>query len=224
MLQSSVGFGFNLLAVPILTLLFVPEITVPAMVLTYIPVGIALTIYYRRDIVPRRLLVLVIGAMPGLFIGTFLLAKVDGFHLKRIIGAVTILCTLLLLARFKVRLRREKPWILLAGGISGILGGCTAMSGPPVLLLGLNQRWDSATFRATLIAYFAALSVLMTIILTCQGQLEPQCWKLAAAALPGLVAGMFAGIWLAHHISGAQYRRMAIGVLFAAGAIPLIFG
>ena len=223
--QSATGFGFNLLAAPLLVFLL-PDTSavVPALHVAWFPLGVALMLRNRREINPSRVVWWLVPAVPGTFLGVWMLtaARTDATVLRRFIGAVTIVAAILLALKARHPLKRERLWMAGAGGLSGFLGGSTAMAGPPLLILGLNQGWSAHHFRADLLCYFLLLSILTISLYVWRELLTGTSLGYAAAGLPGLAAGFFIGTWLSRHVSGDRFRYVAIALLCIAGVLAWI--
>lgn len=220
-LQSAVGFGFNLLAGPILIYLYRdPAITVPALVLSWFPVGIALVIRNHRDINYRHIAWWIGPAIPCALIGVAMLRDLDAAVMRRVVGSVTIVSAIMITLKLTRPVKREWPWMLGTGALSGVLAGSTGMSGPPVVLFGVNQGWATVGFRATLFLYFTFLATFTLSCFTYESMITPRSLHMAAAAIPGLVFGFFVGSALSKHINGQLFRRLAIVLLIIAGVMP----
>jgi uncharacterized membrane protein YfcA len=221
-LQGVAGFGFNLLAAPLLVLLFAPRDAVPALTLAWIPVGALLTGDAWRHVNRRRVATLLGGAVLGLPIGAIALRGVPAEPMKIAIGVVTLALAGLLWAGSGRRWERERAATVGAGFASGILGGATAMSGPPVVLFGLNQGWETRGFRADLLAFFTLLSLATLPFYAPLGLLSARSVHLLLTILPGLTLGFGAGLWLSRRTSAQAFRRLAFSVLVVAGMLPLL--
>ena len=217
---STLGFGFNLLAAPLMVSFCDPRSVVPALHMAWVPIGLALCIHNRRHIRLPRIGWWLAFAVPGLIAGVWLLDNLDRVAMSRITGAVTILTTLLLACKWQFPIKHERPWMLGAGAFSGLLGGSTAMSGPPLVLLGLNQKWETVQFRANLLVYFTCLSAVCVGIFGWREMLTLQSLRYASAGAPGLIVGFFVGTYLARYVVGRSYRYAALALLFAAGVMP----
>ena len=223
-LQSVVGFGFNLLAAPLLIFFLKdPKEVVPALHLSWFLLGLAICLRLRRQMTAGRIMLWFMPALPALFIGVWLLRQLDESNkhiLNRAIGSITILATIAIALKFHRPFRHEKPWILATGGLSGLLCGSTGMSGPPLVLLGLNQGWPTAQFRADLLGYFTLLSVAAIGMCQLQGLLTETSIRYAVAGTPGLIVGFIAGALISRHIHGNKFRYATICLICATGALP----
>ncbi len=222
-LQGVAGFGFNLLAVPPLILMFPAQIVVPGLILTYPPLGVAQVIQLRKDVDWRLLLVLLGSAVVALPLGAWILRETDTEIMQRAIGIVLILLAIVLQVRPGEPIARERAATVGAGILAGALASSTAMSGPPLVILGLKQRWPTKRFRATLIAYFLSISFLCFPFYWELNLLNQNSVQFAVAGLPGLFLGFFTGTWLRNRVHGAGFRWLAVAIVFLGGAAAAIF-
>ena len=221
-LQSVAGFGFNLIAVPLLALMGPVKTIVPAVLMVWIPVGLGLTWQARREVDRTRLPLLLLGGLMGLPIGAMLLKGLPDELTKRVVGGVTVGLALLLIVGLRWRLQREKPATFIIAVIAGVLGGASAMSGPPLVLLGLNQGWDPRSFRADLIAFFTFLSLCSLPVNAYLGLLTVDAATLAVTVVPGTALGYALGAWLHRRTSPEAYRKVAFTAIVIAGLLPLL--
>ena len=110
-----------------------------------------------------------------------------------------------------------------AGLFAGFLAASTSVSGPPLVLLGLKQRWQPARFRATLIAYFLIISAFSLPFYWEMDLLTPATWRFVSYGLPGIALGYFTGAWLRARVSVAAFRWLATGVVVAGGLTAALF-
>jgi uncharacterized protein len=222
-LQSATGFGFALIAAPILFAALGPQQAVTAGVLVGIEVS-ALTLATERRM-PRVLTgeaaALVAWSLPGIAIGAVALRELPD-HLLSVFVALGVLGGLAL----RLRARRARIaarvswWSRPAAGISsGALSTSTSLSGPPLILYLLARGVTAQQMRDTLAAIFVALSVLSAPGLLATGTFDvpPAPVALFAAGAAGQLLGrrLFAGL------AGERYETVVLVVLAAAALVAL---
>lgn len=225
-LQSATGFGFALIAAPIMFVAFGPQEAVTAGVLLGIEIS-ALTLATERR-VPRVLrgeaLALVAWSLPGIALGALALREAPDRVLS-VLVAIGVLGGLA--SRLRARRARSagapgrsRRWsVSLAGVSSGALSTSTALSGPPIVLYLLGRGVSSEQMRDTLAAIFIVLALLSAPALLATGtfDLPPAIGLLLAAGLAGQLLGrrVFA------RLAGERYENVVLVVLAAAALIAL---
>ena len=221
--QGITGFGFNLLAVPILILFFPPHLVVPGVLMAYVPLGLTQTFQLRRSIDFRIWASFVGSAVVALPLGAYILGEADVKTMRMGIGSVMIFLALLLQFRPGLPFRRDFLSRILTGLLSGVLSGSTGVSGPPLVLLGLKQHWPYTAFRATLIAYFTMVSILTIPFHWRIGLVTPQTVQFAGSALPGLLVGFFLGAHLRSRVDASVFRWVALAMVIVGGLSAIVF-
>jgi uncharacterized membrane protein YfcA len=108
-----------------------------------------------RDVEARAVLVFTLGTLGGTPLGVWLLAILTASTFRRLIGALLVRAALLGLMAVRP-LRLVWPgWALLAGMLSGVLGGAVHAVGPPVVLYAAGRGRSGRRAKANLQAFFA---------------------------------------------------------------------
>lgn len=222
-LQGITGFGFMILAVPGLLFVFPAKVVVPGLAIVYIPLGIAQMLQLRRNIDWRLVIFLVGGATVTLPFGAIILKGTDSGVMQRYIGLLIIGLAFLLKMKSSIPFRQEKLSLIGIGLISGIMATSTSISGPPVVLLGLKQRWKVEKFRATLITYFLFISLFCLPFHWKLGLLNVESVRFAFSGLPGLLLGFWTSIFLRKRVQNDWFRWLAFGLLIGNGLAILLF-
>jgi uncharacterized membrane protein YfcA len=211
--QSTAGFGFSLMLVPLLSLLIGPKDTVvTANVLSFV-LDVALLSRLRHLVEWRLGSTLFAGALAGMPFGLLVLIWLSPAGLQVLIAVMVILFTLLLIRG--VRLQDSgRAGDICAGIISGILNTSTSMSGPPVVLYLQGKEVPQLRFRATLTAYFGAISLIAVGLLSATGHFNRTVGTASILAIPALVAGGYVGNWLHYRVPERLFRRLIYGILF----------
>ncbi len=216
-LQGITGAGMMILSAPALVAALPATVVVPGMVLLYLPLGVAQIIQLRRDIDRRRVATLALSSALMVPLGALILRDVDTVTLQRGIGLLMITLALLLQVKPGPPFSQDFAPCVGAGLIAGFLAASTSVSGPPLVLLGLKQRWQPARFRATLIAYFLIISAFSLPFYWEMDLLTPATWQFVLYGLPGVTLGYFTGAWLRARVSAAAFRGLATAVVVAGG-------
>jgi uncharacterized membrane protein YfcA len=190
--QSLVGFGFALLAVPLMIIV----IDLQSAVIVSSIVGSLSNLLQcwqlRRDIdrvlAKRFLLATVLGAPIGLVL--FIYANQSA--LKIVLG-VSILFGVTVLSR-GMELQHVSSWLdWLMGAISGVLLMATSTNGPPLVFVLQARKVAPTTFRATLNLVFLVSGAFGLVMFGFAGELVVDDVKLAGAAFPAMVIGISIG-------------------------------
>ena len=217
LVSSVTGFGYALLATPVLVLVMAPQEVVPIVLMSWMPLSLLLARESYGDISWPKIGRWLLGAVPGMVIGVYGLAHTDEGLMRGAIGALTIMAAL------SVWLRPSSPFVcdrlvaILAGLVSGTMAGASGISGPPVVLFGLNQGWDFRVLRACLIAYFALLHAFTIAVLGNFGMINGQTLSLAAGILPGVFIGYLLGTRLKERVDNVHFRMLTLCMVGLAG-------
>jgi hypothetical protein len=165
--QGSAGFGFALVAAPLVAMV-APE-TLPVALLVS---GIAMnSMVIARDHTGIDLAGAgwaLVGSLPGSVVGAAIVAAVPDSSLD-IVVAVMVL-TLVALSMASPNVRPTARMLVGAGVLSGITGTASSVGGPPVALA--LQHTSGKRLRATLAGYFLPSGLVSLGALAAVGELE----------------------------------------------------
>lgn len=207
--QGSVGFGANLLAAPVLAVIE-PEAVPVTLMLLVLPLAAAMARRESHGVDWPAVGWIMLGRLPGTVIGAVVVARVAGGTLSVLAGAAVLVAVLTSVVTPTVPITRGTT--VAAGVASGAMGTATSVGGPPLALL--YQHQEGPVLRATLAATFMLGTVLSLGGLTVAGAIAPWHLALAAALVPGTLAGIAVSGRLAHRLDGAWLRPAVLG--FAA--------
>ncbi len=222
LIGSLTGFGYALLATPLLVLVLPARTAVPLVLASSVVLLCMLVYEARADMDVRRIGRWALGAAPGMLIGGYVLSVVSDGHMRSVIGGITLAAAVVLWLRPSHPWRREWPGALAAGALSGVLAGASGMSGPPVILFGLKQQWPHRVLRATLIGYFALVHMLALFVLGGMGMVDATLLESGSLVLPGVIAGLVFGLKWRNRVDQALFRYIALGLLGATGILALV--
>ena len=221
-LQALTGFGFMMLSVPFLVLALPAQVVVPGLILMWLPLGTVQMMEHWRWVNRRALTYMVLGGVVTLPVGAVILRQVDPETMQRAIGGVMIGLAVLLQINPGAPFQRERAATIGAGMLSGILATSTSVSGPPVVLLGLKQRWTAKTFRATLVGYFLLISFCCLPFFWGMDLLNKASLELALWGIPGVAVGYITGVRGRRRVRGRRFRWVAVGMVMGGGLVAVV--
>jgi len=214
--QGTVGFGANLVVVPVFAVLEPAALPVTPMLLV-VPLAVAMVRREPHGVDLRAVGFLMLGRLPGTVIGALVVARVavDTLSVLSGVGVLLAVVTSVLTTTVPVT-----PTTTVAAGVaSGALGTATSIGGPPLALL--YQHHEGPVLRATLAATFALGTVLSLAALVVAGVVDGWHAWLALALSPGTAAGIAASGGLASR-ADAGWLRPAVLAFAAATALVAI--
>lgn len=220
-MQIVAGFGFALLAVPLMTLAVEPKVAVVVSTLT----GIFVTSWqaYKDRALADKVLVkrMTIGAYVGMPLGLLVFVSVDDNVLRFLLGVAVLVATVLLALR--VNLHHVGPRLDYgAGFISGVLATSLSTNGPP-LVFDLQARQLSApTFRATISTVFALSNFGGLALFIAAGEITRDGIVAAAVTIPAMLFGQLLGFPIRKHVHGERFRWLVLLLLMAVAVSAIV--
>ena len=223
LLQTLSGFGFGLLVVASFTLLDVLPLTATTFLVSLLGLVNSTTVVVKnRNAVkiPELKLMLYTG-IPLMLLG-FVLLEYMSAHLTQflnfILGISILLCCALMLVKRKRTDRPSRPRsFLIAGGVSGLLGGLFSTSGPPLVFQCYKQSWSIEAIRSTLLAVFTIGGIVRVGIALFGTLPDLDIMFLIAAAIPLVLLVTHFSRRLTPYVDAKWIRIIAITLLGVSG-------
>lgn len=224
LVQSIVGFGYALLAAPLLTLIMGPK----EMVVFLLFSGLYLRFYmfYRvhKEVVMADIKYLILGNILGIIPGIYILKVINVPMFKLFIGVVLLISVLLINFQFKWKSKSLTFDGLLFGFFSGFLGSSTSVSGPPIVLYMLNTFEDKAKIRTTMITFFTFGTIITLLGLFIAGTFKPSAaLGLPIYSIPFVMLAAKIGERIFYHMNQKVFRRLVI-LLILISSLALLYG
>jgi uncharacterized membrane protein YfcA len=222
-LAGTSGFGFGLVATPLLLLCgfslpFAVTVNLLISVATRVTVGWRL----RRAIDRRRVAMLVGGAVPGLWVGSRTLGAIDVHDVKLVVGAVVAAAAAALawVDRHPPR-PRFRGLVPAAGFLGGLLGTTTSLTGVPPALLLTRRRVAAERLFADLSVYFVATASVGLGVLAADGHFSGSAARAFLYWVPGVLAANAVGTTVGLRLPSHSLRQLTLALGFAAGIVTL---
>ncbi len=222
--QGATGFGFVIIAAPVLATYLEPTLVVPVMVSLGFIVTLGVLYHGRRWVDVRRVWVLTLAGAASTPVGALLLVSLSSGTLKLIMGAAVVATGVAMLLGLQRATRHERAASVPVGIASGVLAGSAGVAGAPIILFFANQGVDPRTFRANMVFYLQIVNLVALPSFFVGGVLTADAPTLTAVLLPASVAGVGIGIWLSSRLSVALFRRAALVVVLIAGVSAMAAG
>jgi uncharacterized membrane protein YfcA len=216
------GFGFGLVTVPLLLMLYPPATVTTVGSSLVLASGWIVLLGTWRTVQVRTVGALIPGATIGVFIGTVLLRALEPAVIKLIAGTVVLLFAVSVLRGWRIDAVHHPLAAPLAGLASGTLSTSTGMSGPPVVLLFTTRQYDMQQFRGSITAYFYYVNFIGLSLLILRGIVGWEQLEIAFRLLPAAIAGGFFGRRVLRYVSQAQFRRITLVMLLLTGTTGIV--
>lgn len=218
--QAATGFGFSLLAVPLVGLLAGPVEAVVGTTVLAAVINLFAVVKDRAEVRQRTAGTVLVAGLAGLPFGLVLLALLS----ERTLTILIALCVLAGAAAIwrGLRITAGGPAVAVAGFVSGVLTTSTGINGPPMAAAFSAMGLPPRQFRATLAAVFVVVGPAGIAGFVIAGQVTTGALTIAAIGLPAIAAGWWAGDRLFAHLTDpARFRTVVLWGLAAASLITL---
>lgn len=220
--RSVSGFGFALLATPLLTLVIGVKSAVVIVVILSVFGSLLLSFYMRRHVDVKRAAFITCAAIPGVLLGAYLLSRLDQSVVKLAIAILIIIFSILLQLGYSYRLRREVLACGIVGFSSGTLLTSTSLGGPPVVLFLLNQGLTKEKFVGTVAASHLLAGVAGIITISSLGMIDIALLIKVSILLPGLFLGSYIGAKLLPRIDALLFKKIALSIALVSALIIIV--
>jgi hypothetical protein len=210
--NGALGHGFSSITVPVALLFYTNRILNPALVLLEVGINAYVVLMSRSSLpsVWRRLIPFILGLLPGILVGAFLLSRVNAEWLKLFVYGVLLPLILLQAAGIRRPVRLGSTVGIPFGVGLGILYSLTTVSGPPLALLFNNQGILKQEFRASLGVIRIAESTLTAVAYYHLGLYTAPSLHLLVWLAPSVILGVPIGAVLIRRLDAEVFRRVCM--------------
>ena len=219
MVQGAIGFGLNLMVVPILALL-APGSVPGSMVLLSMPMTLTMLIREHHAIDWLGVRWIAIGRLPGTLAGVAIVAAVPDAELALVVGIVIIIGVGLSTFHPGFSVSRRSAGV--TGVIAGVTGTAAGVDGPALALL--YQHQEPHTLRATLAVCFLIGATVSGAALAIGGELTLEQLALTALLLPAMLIGLALSGRVKGRLPLASLRPVVLTFSTIAGVIATVRG
>ncbi len=211
--QTLSGFGFSLLAVPLMTLVVSPRDAVFVATIIGAISTTSQAVIDRKHVDSSIAKRLILASYAGMPFGLMAFIFVSETGLRLVLGVVVISAAVLLLRGFRLRDdSHHLDWLF--GIVSGFLSTSTSTNGPPLVFLMQARQLAPATFRATINTVFAVVNVGALALFVSAGKVNGNNLSGVAVAVPALGVALAIGYAVRRHITQERFNTLVILLLF----------
>jgi uncharacterized membrane protein YfcA len=210
--NGALGYGFSSLTVPVALVFYTNRILNPALVVIEVFINLYV-LFINRQSVPvvwKRVFPILLGLLPGVAVGSLLLASLHPGWIKFTTYAVLLPFILTQAAGLRRPIRSERLVGLPFGVGLGFLYSVTTISGPPLAILFNNQGLVKTEFRAGLGLIRVAESTLTAIAYYHLGLFTAESQSLLWAIVPSVLVGIPLGVFLIRRLDAETFRRICM--------------
>ncbi len=220
--KGMVGFGVNVISVPLMSLLVGPK---AAIALVSLPsfLNNVIIVLQRREreswgLVKRVSSLLVFGGI-GITLGSILLVSLDVSLISILLGILTIVFVLTEKARkgWRIPDHHERLYAPPAGFVAGILGGVSGVSAPILVTYLYSLKLDKKDFVYTISAIFVIFNGVQGINFWVLGLYTPESALFGLSYIIPIILGTIVGTRFQDKISQQLFNYLVLGTLFIVG-------
>ncbi len=220
--KGILGFGVNIVAVPIMSLFIGPKAAIALINLPALLNNIILIVQRPepegRAMFKRILPLLVTGAM-GVTVGSILLVLLDTSVLSTWLGVLTVIFVLTDRMRAKWQLPSNQERLLgpIAGFGTGVLNGISGISAPILVTYLYSLRLDKRHFVYMITLVFIVLNLAQSINFWLLGLFTPEIVFISLTYIIPIVLGTIVGTRLQEKVSQKFFNNLVLTALFLIG-------
>lgn len=205
--QAFTGFGAGIFIVGILSVIYDPKVVIVSSAVINLFGTLFMSALLMRKVRPnfRILLLLILGSVPGIFIGSEVLFFLNRDTLKLLIGVFIFALGVydLVVQRGFVSIARMREKALTTFGVGfvgGFFAGLIGMGGPPPVVY-LNQILeDIEEFKSTLTLFFTSNILFRLLSYGVQGGMEFFSTDLILAGAISIPPAVVLGVYLSRRV------------------------
>jgi uncharacterized protein len=207
------GFGFSLLTITALSLLYPPAEIIPSIFMLELAASANLLPGIWKDIHWKSLGPLILGCLIATPLGVWALAHFPPAPMQLALSVFVLIATALMWRGFALKSMPGPVASTLAGAASGLSNGAFGIGGPPVILFYFASPAGNLAGRASLVAFFLATDIIGLANQSVHGLITWDGFVRALTFLPALLIGVWVGARSFKGTNPETFRKYVLGIL-----------
>jgi len=221
--QSVTGFGFGIFAMLFLpNLLLFTEANMLSSILSMLTSATVVLVTFRK-INWKNIVFPTIGCVVASFFAVAFVKSQKNETMVLLLGIAMLLLSVYFFF-FSSKIKINPTWYagLIAGAISGIMGGLFSTGGPPAVIYFLQSEEDSDRYLPTVSAYFVLTNFSLIVTKAAAGFVTANVWLSLAVAVVGMVIGSMIGKGTREKIKPAILKKAVYTVMAMGGIVNIV--
>jgi uncharacterized membrane protein YfcA len=223
LMQGYTGWGGAMLMMPLMTLVYPPVEALAMLTVGGLLISAQLlpaTIKYFNWRSMRGLLFTLVLLTP---IGSIMLLHVEPSLVRKIIGGVLVLISILVLSGWEYKGKRGRLSTIFFGGVGGIVNGFSGLGSPILAIYIMAFPGQAKTQRSNLIIATGLIIFTILIIFSLNGIME---WNLVVMGIllaPTQMAGASFGARIFACAPQEYFKKITLMIILILGSAVIIF-
>jgi uncharacterized protein len=224
MTQGATSFGFSLIGVPLLGILFPLQVAVPVLMIFSLILNSLVLYHIRAHVQLKKIIILVIFGILGTPFGVYLLKVLAEDTLKLVVGIIIVIVAGVNISGYHFTVKNEKISFIPIGLASGLLNGSVSLGGPPIVLFLNNQKVEKQAFRGNLTLYFWVINLFSIPAYFFSGLITQEVIRSAVYLFPGLILGTLIGIRIGNQVEEQLFKKISMSLIMGMGILSILSG
>lgn len=216
--KGTIGFGFPLIAIPLLSTILGPHVAVPVVAIPTLLSNVFLVTRGGFSRATAPLAMVLVGLVLGTPVGAMLITALDPRALSVLIGAVALLYALAAALRLTVRVppAAGMPAAPVVGLLAGLMGGLTGITSPLLASYLHLLRIEKREFVFWITVMFFVGNVVQVGSYARLGFYTGPVLRISLLACLPMVVGTAAGIAMQDRLQPEAFSRVVLAIVFLA--------
>jgi hypothetical protein len=223
--KGAVSFGFPLVATPLMALALGVKTAVAVSIIPNIVMDTVQLVRRGEALgTVRRMLSLIILSIPGMWLGTLLLAVLPGHISTLVLGTFVLFFAAVNASGLRLTVPPAwERWLSpLVGLGAGVLGGLTNVPGTPMVLYFVALGLDKHEFVRAVAVTFIVTKVVQLAAVAWYGLLDLKLLAISLGFTVVALGGFAVGLRLQDWLPARTFNRLVLAFLILTGVVLII--
>ncbi|GBE03564.1 sulfite exporter TauE/SafE [bacterium BMS3Abin09] len=220
-IQGLSGFGSALLAMPLLTIFIDVKVAVPLCILNSLLITSYLSFKLKDYMEMKKILPLIIGSLPGIYLGIVFLKSMESNLIKMLLGIMIILYCIYSFSSHPGPRKLHRAWAYIAGFGSGFIGTAFSAGGPPSIIYTTLTGWSKDHIKATLTGFYLVGNIIIVIAHAASGLTNTLVLKYFLASALFVISGVYLGSRVYDRTDTEGYMKIILVILMLLGIMMI---